>query len=87
MTQEFEKYPKLAATIEWYANNVGVPGSKWNELLREINEALAAKTKIDRDTAEKIWNAGYVRGRADMTGQPFNHHPDKETYLKQFDKQ
>lgn len=38
--QEFERFPELAKTIEWFAANVGCPGTEWNKLLREINNAL-----------------------------------------------
>lgn len=39
--QPFEKFPELAKTIEWFANNVPVPCTQWNNLLRGINEAIA----------------------------------------------
>jgi len=43
-SNEFEKYPELSKEIEWFANNVGVPGSHWNNLLHQINNALAQPT-------------------------------------------
>lgn len=42
MAQEFENYPKLASQIQWFANYVKVPGSRWNSLLSEINKALSS---------------------------------------------
>lgn len=38
--QPFERFPDLASTIEWFANNVQCPGTQWNKLLNEINKAL-----------------------------------------------
>lgn len=45
--QEFEKHPYLARIVEWMANNVQMPGTKWNELLREINTALSKSEPQD----------------------------------------
>lgn len=41
MANEFEKYPELSSIIEWFANNIKVPGTEWNKLLSEINKALS----------------------------------------------
>ena len=38
----FENFPELVKSIEWFANNVRCPGTEWNKLLREINNALSA---------------------------------------------
>lgn len=38
--QPFQKHKELAEIIEWFANNVKVPGTQWNKLLSEINNAL-----------------------------------------------
>jgi hypothetical protein len=52
--QPFERHTELAATIEWFANNVPVPGSKWNELLRNIN--LAVSPPDQSREQEELWN-------------------------------
>lgn len=56
--QPFEKFPELAKIIEWFANNVSVPGTEWNKLIHEINRALSASTpssaEVYRKALEKI---------------------------------
>lgn len=41
--QPFENYPELANILKWFAANVGVPGSKWQELTSQINALASLK--------------------------------------------
>ena len=55
--QPFESFPELAKIIEWFANNVKVPGNKWNELLRQINKAIAGASSNSVHESADVVNA------------------------------
>lgn len=38
--QPFEAHPELAKILLWFAHNVPIPGSKWQELVNQINKSV-----------------------------------------------